>query len=217
MTEGISPQQENSANGEGQTSFNLMQTVKRRLYAMRNGALAAQMRRGGLEYRINFGLNIPQIKEIAADILQMGLSRNELLELAHALWKNENTRESRLTAPMIFPPEEMTEPLATEWLKQAQTTEIADHLCHSLMRKLPYAEALASSILADSTASDINRYTALRLVMNLLVSGRITPASARKMAEAEQQRKTRLTTALAASILCEVEFMEEEPSTDQNR
>ncbi len=46
--------------------FNLMQAVKRRLYAMRNGALAAQMRNAGLHYRINFGLNIPQLKEIAA-------------------------------------------------------------------------------------------------------------------------------------------------------
>lgn len=87
-------------------TFNLMQSVKRRFYAMRNGMLAAQMRQGGVDYRINFGLNIPQIKDIAAELIASGLSAAELASLARALWDNESTRESRLLAPMILPPEE---------------------------------------------------------------------------------------------------------------
>lgn len=192
------------------SSFNLMQTVKRRLYAMRNGALAAQMRRGGLEYRINFGLNIPQVKEIAADIMRMGLTHEELLGLATALWDNENTRESRLTAPMIFPPEEMPPAIAEKWLREAQTTEIADHLCHSLLRKLPYADTLANNLLADERTSDLNRYAALRLMLNLLILHKIHPAEAREAAAGEKSRQCRLTAPLASQILEEVEFIEEE-------
>jgi len=70
-------------------TFNLMQSVKRRFYAMRNGMLAAQMRQGGVDYRINFGLNIPQIKDIAAELIASGLSAAELASLARALWDNE--------------------------------------------------------------------------------------------------------------------------------
>lgn len=198
-----------SHSEEKATQFNLMQTVKRRLFAMRNGALAAQMRSGGLNYRINFGLNIPQVKEIATDIINMGLDRHELLGLANALWENENTRESRLTAPMIYPPEEMTAHLAAEWLRQAQTIEIADHLCHSLLRKLPFAGNLANEVLSDKTASDINRYTALRLTLNLMMLHKTTAAHAREVALAEQQRQCRLTAAIAARIIEEADFMTE--------
>ena len=49
------------------TKFNEMQTVKRRFFAMRNGAVADNMRRHGASYRIIFGLNLPQIVEIAAE------------------------------------------------------------------------------------------------------------------------------------------------------
>lgn len=61
--------------------FNLMQTVKRRFFAMRNGALAEQMRSRGLTYRINFGLNLPQIKEIAADVTASVPHTKELIDL----------------------------------------------------------------------------------------------------------------------------------------
>ena len=56
---------------------------------MRNGALAAQMRAAGLAYRINFGLNIPQIKEIATEISNMQLSSFEMLTLANSLWETK--------------------------------------------------------------------------------------------------------------------------------
>ncbi len=199
--------EETTPGNDGEKSFNLMQTVKRRLYAMRNGALAAQMRNGGLNYRINFGVNIPQIKEIASDLLQTGLTTTELVDLANALWSNENTRESRLIAPMILPIEAMTPELATRWLREAQTTEIADHLCHSLLRKLPYADAAANAVLADADASDINRYAALRLILNRLILRKTEPAQAVEQARNEQARKCPLTNTIAAQIINEADFM----------
>ena len=148
-------------------TFNLMQSVKRRFYAMRNGMLAAQMRQGGVDYRINFGLNIPQIKDIAAELIASGLSAAELASLARALWDNESTRESRLLAPMILPPEE------------AQTAEIADMLCHSLLRRLDCAPGLVTAAMASPTGR-LGSYTPLRLLANLLASGRISADEAEK-------------------------------------
>ena len=45
-----------------------IQEVKHRCYAMRNGAVADTMRRLGAPYRVIFGVNLPQLKEIASDI-----------------------------------------------------------------------------------------------------------------------------------------------------
>ena len=186
--------------------FNLMQTVKRRLYAMRNGALAAQMRNAGLLYRINFGLNIPQIKEIAMEIIDSGLSSKELLDLAAMLWENENTRESRLIAPMLYPADIMDRNTAQKWLTEAQTTEVADHLCHSLLRHLPFAARLATAVPESPRASDMNRYCAMRLLLNLLMLGRISPDEARSAAEAEMQRNVPLTASVARQIISEAEW-----------
>ena len=48
-----------------ETSFNEMQTVKRHFFALRNGVIADALRRAGSPFRIIFGLNLPQIAEIA--------------------------------------------------------------------------------------------------------------------------------------------------------
>jgi len=184
-------------------AFNDMQRVKRRLFAMRNGALAEQMRRGGLQYRINFGLNLPQIKEIAASEVASSPDSATLINLAKDLWANESTRESRLLAPMIFPPDVFPQTLAVEWLAQAQTTEVADVLCHSLLRKLPCAKDVAMELLAKPGASDMNRYAALRLLLNLVAIGKLAPIEAKPAALAEQGRSCGLTRGVVGQLLDE--------------
>ncbi len=175
---------------------------------MRNGMLAEQMRRSGLDYRVNFGLNIPQIKEIAAETLASSLSSAEQLELANALWDNVNTRESRLLAPMLFPSDIMSEELAFKWLSEAQTTEIADHLCHSLLRRLTFASRIAWSLL-DTNATDMQRYSALRLLLNLVVTGKENPLTLKEIAE--RALSTPLTRPVARQLLDEIEFLTESP------
>lgn len=191
-------------------TFNKMQTVKRMFYALRNGVLAAQMRAGGLNYQINFGLNLPQIKGVAADINNWQLPSMELLELANSLWANATTRESRLLAPMVFPADLMTHNLAIEWMRQAQTTEIADQLCHSLLRKLPFSAFLPGEILSTAEATDLNRYTALRLALNLLIGGKIATDDIEPFAIDERQRECRLTRGVTAQILEEIAFLKGE-------
>lgn len=188
--------------------FSRMQQIKRRFFAMRNGMLADQIRRGGLDYRVNFGLNIPQIKEIAAEILASGLTSSEQLELAGALWENINTRESRLLAPMLFPSDIMSEALALRWLSEAQTTEIADHLCHSLLRTLPFAAATAKALLHKKGATDIHQYSALRLLLNLVVTGKEDPVPLKEIAE--KALTNPFTRTVARQLLDEVKFMKEQ-------
>lgn len=189
--------------------FNDMQRIKRRFFAMRNGALAAQMRAGGLVYQINFGLNLPQIKEIAAEVNGRNLPTLELTGLADALWQNRTTRESMLLAPMIYPHDVMTADKAREWMTQAPTPEVADTLCHSLLRRLPFAGAMALAVMADGAAADMNRYTALRLLMNLIVTGKGDVNEIERVALAERERDCALTRQVTRQILDEVVFMRE--------
>lgn len=107
------------------TEYSPMQKVKRRFFAMRNGIIADTLRRGGHPCRMIFGLNLPQISEIAAET---GPSKALALEL----WADRRTRESLLMAPMIYPAGEMTPETALEWMRQVSVAEVADILCHRL-------------------------------------------------------------------------------------
>lgn len=176
------------------TTFNEMQTVKRHFFALRNGIVADTYRKAGSNFRIIFGLNLPQIVEIAEQT-----PRSEAL--AEALWHNTTTRESMLLAPMIYPREEFTHELARQWVSEVPSVEVADILCHRLLRHMPFAAALAAS-LADSE-NDMERYTGLRLMFNLVVQ---MPKEALDYARKEASRDCRLTANTAAMLADEAAF-----------
>lgn len=199
---------DNKVVEEREPVFNTMQRVKRRFFAMRNGALAAQMRAGGVAYQINFGLNIPQIREIADEVIRMGLPSAELLGLADALWANRTTRESMIMAPMIYPTDIMSREKALEWMGAAPTVEVADMLCHSLLRKLPFAGELAVAVADD--AKEMTRYVGLRLWLNLLMAGKADVEAVEAAARREQERGCALTRGVCRQIMEEVEFLREE-------
>lgn len=149
-------------------SYNPMQAVKRRMFAMRNGVVADALRKGGSPFAVIFGINLPQLVEIAA-------GQEPSRELAEQLWVNRTTRESLLLAPMIFPRDEFSIEDARRWGKDASelgVAEVSDILCHRLLRHLPYAWELAEEWSGT--------YLGLRLAFNLLVSD---PARARRLAE----------------------------------
>lgn len=135
-----------------------MQAIKRRFFAMRNGVVADVLRRAGSPYRVIFGLNLPQIVDIASST---GPSR----ELAEALWANNTTRESVLAAPMLMPRDAFTIEDARRWSETVPDREAADYLCHRLLRHMPYAMSLADEL---SLAGGIKRYTGVRLAVNLV-------------------------------------------------
>lgn len=156
------------------TTFNDMQTVKRSFFALRNGIIADTLRKGGASYKIIFGLNLPQIAEVAA-------STPHTPELAQMLWDNVTTRESRLLAPMLLDPIATDRSLALRWASEVNEREVADVLCLKLLRRLPYAPGLIEAIASGDTP--LAEYTALRLALNLV---REAPDAARRAAEAHR-------------------------------
>lgn len=173
-----------------ETTFSPMQSVKRRFFAMRNGVIADTLRRSGSPFHVIFGLNLPQIVEIAR-----GIPEEHCPALAEALWANRTTRESMLIAPMLMTAGDLDEERAAAMLREAPCAEVADVLCHRLLRHTPYALSLALSLADD--ADDAVRYGALRLMCNIASSH---PAEAAAMAEAELSRDCPRTRGIAAML-----------------
>lgn len=139
--------------------FNDMQSVKRDFYAMRNGIVAATLRQGGSPFRIIFGLNLPQLSDIAE-------SRCGNSDLAERLWNNSTTRESMLLAPMIVDRNSFSIDDARRWIAVVPSYEVADVLCLKLLRHQDYARRLAEELVFSH--EKMKMYVGLRLMFNLL-------------------------------------------------
>lgn len=145
-----------------------LREVKQQFFALRNGLLADMLRKQcALPHRVIFGLNLPQIRDIA-------LRCGEDADLAAALWADTDCREARLLAPMVHP----ADANALQWLAEVATVEEADVLCHRLLRRCPGATDFAARAVADSRP--MVRYAALRLLLNLLPQS--APAAAAAVA-----------------------------------
>lgn len=194
--------------------FNAMQRVKRRLFAMRNGDLAQQMTDLGAKYRINFGLNLPQISEIARDFLPGGVEREtlpddiDMADFSRRLRDNVSTRESMLIAPMLFPVEQLTEAEALAWARSVANPEIADVLCLKLLRNYVEASRLVEVLIEDEL--DLSRYVALRLAFNLLQLGKILPEKLLPIVEKEEKSGCKMTASLCRQLRDEIDFLMEE-------
>lgn len=165
---------------------------------MRNGVIADTLRSQGAPYKIIFGLNLPQIVEIASDFAGD-------TALADALWANSSTRESLLLASMIHPVDEMTRDKAMEWIASAPSAESVDVLCHRLLRHCEFAPELAAEL--SGSDCDLSRYAGLRLRFNLLPSGL---DEALREAEAEIARDCRLTKMVATMLRDEIRYLSED-------
>src|SRR3712207_8951673 len=72
-----------------------LKEIKTQLRLSMNGAVSQSMREKGLTYKLNFGVELPRIKAIAA-----GYEKSH--DLAQALWK-EDIRECKILAGMLQP------------------------------------------------------------------------------------------------------------------
>lgn len=104
--------------------------IKKSLRLSMNGVVSTLQRRQGLDYKINFGVEIPRLKEIAK-------AHNPSKELASALWQ-DNIRECKMLAIYLMPQEHHST-IVDEWIKEIRFTEIADHLAMHILCTLPDA------------------------------------------------------------------------------
>ncbi len=131
--------------------------IKKSLRLSMNGIVSAHQRRQGLNYKINFGVEIPRIKEIAAE-------HAKDKKVAQSLW-TENIRECKMLAIFLYPVEEFEPEIAEKWIAECEFTEIADHLSHTLLATLP--EATKKSLWWSNEENDMFRYCGFSTLSNL--------------------------------------------------
>lgn len=179
-----------------ESEFNIMQQIKRRFFAMRNGLIADTLRKAGSPFKIIFGLNIPQIAEIAKEF-----GKDKIL--ADRLWQNKTTRESMLIAPMMMNPDAVTMEDGLMMVSESPSAEIIDSLCHKLLRHLPFSLDLAIAL--SESDNEMARYASMRILWHHITT---STEIVRKIAEAEISRNCGLTRQPATQIIGEIEFME---------
>ncbi|MBD5231552.1 MAG: DNA alkylation repair protein [Bacteroidales bacterium] len=119
--------------------MSLLQGIKKQFMAFRNGVVADTLRAGGLScYSIIFGLNLPQLKQIA-EALRSEHTPEELRTLADALLADRGVRESRLLAYHLYGMLPLTDAEARQLAADVQTREEVEILCLRVLRNHPAA------------------------------------------------------------------------------
>lgn len=106
-----------------------------------NGVISTSMRQKGMNYKLIFGVPIPEIKHIAA-------AHEPDAELVRALWK-EDVREMKILATLLFPAGSMTQEEALAWMREIPYPEIAEQCCNNLFPTVEQSDQLALKFLAD--------------------------------------------------------------------
>ena len=118
-----------------------LKEIKSKLRLYMNGMISQSMRDKGMDYKLNFGIEYPRIKEIAAEY-----EPNH--DLAQALWK-ENIRECKIMAGLLQPVDSFYQDIAEIWIEDIHCPELAEYTVMNLFQHLPYASEVIFPWMAD--------------------------------------------------------------------
>lgn len=118
-----------------------LKEIKRSFRSVMNGVASTSMRDKGVEYKINWGVNLVELRKMAT-----GYGKD--FDLAIALWK-ENIRECKILATLIMPYDKMSEELADVWMEQLVSQEMAEMLATNLLQYTDFAPVLAYKWMAS--------------------------------------------------------------------
>ena len=119
------------------------------------------MRSYGSEYRINWGVSLLHLKEMAAEYEPDS-------EVARILW-HDDVRESRIMALLLMPADGFDPETAREWIADLRNQEMAEMAATLLFSKLTYAPSLALDAMHDANA--LTRIFAFNLMARLVTNG----------------------------------------------
>ncbi|WP_462388875.1 DNA alkylation repair protein [Phocaeicola coprocola] len=135
--------------------------IKSKFRLFMNGMVSQSMREKGMEYKLNFGIEYPRIKEIAA-----GYEPDH--ELAQALWK-ENIRECKILAGLLQPADTFYPEIADIWIEGMDYPELAEYTVMNLFQRLPYASEVVFRWMADER--EMFQLCGFLLMARLLMKG----------------------------------------------
>lgn len=149
----------------------ILRGIRKEFFAFRNGIIADKLRKAGDPHHMIMGCLLVDIIGIVSRARECIGDMAQMEAIASELWSDTNSRECRLAAPMLYPAESMTPDLALRWCESVETTEVADNLCHKLLRHLDFADALFRQLITQD--QPLIKYTGYRLLLNLIVMGKV--------------------------------------------
>lgn len=138
-----------------------LKEIKRSFRSVMNGVASTSMRQKGVEYKINWGVNLVELRKMAA-----GYEKD--FGLAIALWK-ENIRECKILATLLMPVDRMSEELADVWMEQVVSQEMAEMLAANLLQYTDFAPVVAFKWMAFE--SPLYQICAFNVVSRLFGNG----------------------------------------------
>ncbi len=136
--------------------------IKQSFRLMMNGPVSQSMRSKGVDYKLNWGVPLPQLRQMAQEY-------EKDKDLAIALWK-EDIRECKILATLLMPADEMSPELVDVWMEQVKSQEMAEMLSFHLLQHLEFASVLAFQWMASN--DDIYQITAYHLLSRLFMQGK---------------------------------------------
>ncbi|MCQ2067674.1 MAG: DNA alkylation repair protein [Bacteroidaceae bacterium] len=136
--------------------------IKQKLRLNMNGVASTGMREAGIGYKLNFGIRIPELKQIASET-------GKDAELAAALWK-EDVRECRILAALVYPEEQFMPDMADLWIEQIEFPDLAEMCSMYLFSRMQGAAEAAFRWIASDNA--MARYCGFLTLAHLLRGGR---------------------------------------------
>lgn len=119
----------------------IIKDIKSKFRLFMNGPVSQSMREKGMDYKVNFGIEYPRLKEIAA-----GYEKNH--EVAQELWK-DNIRECKILAGLLQPVDTFCPEIAEIWIEGMHLPELAEYTVMNLFQYLPYASDVVFRWIAD--------------------------------------------------------------------
>lgn len=138
-----------------------LKKIKQSFRLMMNGVASRSMRDKGADYKINWGVSLP-------DLQQMALEYGKDYELAIELWK-EDIRECKILATMLMPPEQMPAEIVDIWMEQTHSQEMVEMACFHLYQHLDYAQVLAYQWMAAE--DDLHQMAAYLILARIFSRG----------------------------------------------
>lgn len=140
---------------------NTVKTIKQQFFLRMNGETARSMREKGVQYHLNWGISLPDLKKMAENYPKD-------FNLAIALWK-EDIRECKIMALMLMPPEKMLPEIVDIWMEQTTTQELAELSALYLYQYLGYASVIAFEWIA--TTDEMKQICGYHILSRLFMKG----------------------------------------------
>ncbi len=116
---------------DNQETEQKFQQVLKLIKLRKNGDVSVMMNRKGLKYKINWGVSLIELREIAKNFEPDHL-------LALKLW-NKQWRETMILASLLDEPYQVTEEQMDYWTKSFENTEMAEQVSTNLWVKSKFA------------------------------------------------------------------------------